>query len=37
MNSLIKDIPGPLVAVKPLAPFQFAPIAIPTAANSSSA
>ena len=29
--------PGPLVAVKALAPFQFAPIVIPIAASSSSA
>ena len=36
-NSDIKEIPGPLVAVKALEPFQFAPIAIPIAANSSSA
>ena len=30
-------MPGPEVAVNPLAPFQLAPIAIPIAANSSSA
>ena len=37
MNSLIRETPGPLVAVKALAPFQFAPMVIPIAANSSSA
>ena len=36
-NSLINEIPGPLVAVKDLAPFQLAPIAIPISDNSSSA
>ena len=36
-NSFINETPGPEVAVKDLAPFQFAPITIPMAASSSSA
>ena len=37
MNSCISDIPGPDVAVIPLAPAHPAPRTIPAAANSSSA
>ena len=37
MNSFISEMPGPLVAVKARAPFQFAPITMPIAASSSSA
>ena len=37
MNSCIKEIPGPEVAVIPRAPAQPAPIIMPAAANSSSA
>ena len=33
----MSEIPGPLVAVNALAPFQFAPIAMPIDDNSSSA
>ncbi len=37
MNSVISDTPGPDVAVKARAPFQPAPITMPTEASSSSA
>ena len=37
MNSLMSEIPGPEVAVKARAPFQPAPVTIPTEASSSSA
>ena len=37
MNSLISEMPGPLVAVKARAPFQLAPSTMPIAASSSSA
>jgi hypothetical protein len=37
MNSLMSDMPGPLVAVKARAPFQPAPVTIPIEASSSSA
>jgi len=37
MNSCISEIPGPAVEVIDRAPAHPAPIAIPTAANSSSA
>ncbi len=36
MNSCISEMPGPEVAVKARAPFQPAPIAMPTEASSSS-
>src|SRR6516225_7040045 len=36
MNSVIKEMPGPLVAVKARAPFQEAPITMPIEASSSS-
>ena len=37
MNSLINEMPGPEVGVKPRAPTQLAPTTIPAAASSSSA
>ena len=37
MNSVINDTPGPEVAVKARAPFQPAPVMMPTEASSSSA
>ena len=37
MNSLISEMPGPLVGVNARAPFQLAPITMPIAASSSSA
>ena len=36
MNSVIKEMPGPEVAVKARAPFQEAPITMPIEASSSS-
>jgi hypothetical protein len=36
MNSVIKEMPGPEVAVKARAPFQDAPITMPIEASSSS-
>ena len=37
MNSLISEMPGPVVAVKARAPFQPAPVTMPIEASSSSA
>ena len=37
MNSLMSEMPGPLVGVKARAPIQEAPMTMPAAASSSSA